>query len=454
MTSQQDDRLRVWLACRPIFSGENARLRKGKKVKRLISERKSSLGPLLKTIKEERLLNIVDSLLDKRVFESEEQAKAEFPDFFRTQASRDAQRRVSEVKASRPAAEVLDEKAPEFQVSDEAVDQRSDDPGVKQGGVADEQKAEPRATTDSGVPPGQSSISAKRDRDTGIDHSHVPRAKSPLRNMPSLYPCYLPYKTQHSILTMAQQALEECCFEFAAKNLPAVLEDKGWDCPEAVELTRWLPILQDKSVTTDVQPYFANVDAEGLKALFADVSRLRNSAVHREPVTAKGVSQLLESAVKLSQILQDDRRSALLDDVRKELKSKIRAMERNKTALEDTFIAGLLDIQRQREELDRKEMELIEGTVKGDQQNKAYVGKLLEEHVLRIFGKGKCILAPHGPEEQGVYYKAQRTRLEQSLQTDHGVGVNGLQESYLSDTGYDYDDLEKITRGVWLYSVD
>ena len=66
-----EDRLRVYLACQPIFSGENAQLRKGKKVKQLIRENKSPLELTLQTIKEKKMFEFVQSLLDKRVFESD-----------------------------------------------------------------------------------------------------------------------------------------------------------------------------------------------------------------------------------------------------------------------------------------------------------------------------------------------------------------------------------------------
>ena len=171
------------------------------------------------------------------------------------------------------------------------------------------------------------------------------------------------------------------------------------------------------------------------------MARLRHSAVHRQPVTAKGVSQLLESAVKLSQILQDYRRTEKLDNVRKELDSKISAIKLHKAVLEDTAAAGLLDVQRQHDELDRREKAIIKEAVKADRQNNIFIGQFLEEHVFGTFGKGKRAWVPHGLEEQDVGYGAGGKRIEKGLRLDHGAQVNGVQENSSKNGNYYYDNL-------------
>ena len=108
VTSPQHKR-RVYVLCRPNFSGDNALVRRPKKIKELLHKSKKSVRPLLQEIGEAKLLEIVKSLLEGRVFETELRAKVEFPELFRPAADRDAQRQASEAEAVRSAEEILDE---------------------------------------------------------------------------------------------------------------------------------------------------------------------------------------------------------------------------------------------------------------------------------------------------------------------------------------------------------
>jgi len=119
-------------------------------------------------------------------------------------------------------------------------------------------------------------------------------------------------------------------------------------------------------------------------ALFS-TNKLRHTAVHRLPTTARGIDQLIRSALRLTETLHDPLRAAQLEELHDEIDSKIKAMELNKNVLEDELNTLLREIQRQREELDRKEKELIVTTLKEDLDNKALIGLLLEESVHRIF---------------------------------------------------------------------
>lgn len=204
--------------------------------------------------------------------------------------------------------------------------------------------------------------------------------QEPQGKLPSLYPSYLPYQTQHLILNTAQQILEECCFSFASISMPSVLQQKRWDCSTAGELTQWTKLFRKGKD----RPYTAALDFKN-KELLKEVSNLRHTAVHRLPTTARGVSQLLKSATVFAQYLQDGLRAAQLEELQSDVDSKIKAMELNKNVLEDTASSKLQDIQRQREELDRMEAKLIEDILREDLDNKALIGQLLEDSVRGIF---------------------------------------------------------------------
>jgi hypothetical protein len=163
--------------------------------------------------------------------------------------------------------------------------------------------------------------------------------------------------------------------------MPSVLEEKKWECPTAAELTQWTKLFRKGKGKVTVQAVAIDFSHELLTA----VSRLRHTAVHRVPTTARGISQLLDAAVKLAQTLQDDLRAAQLDEIRRDIDLQTKAMELNKNVLEDATSAGLQEIQRQRQELDRMEADLIQKMLIDDENNKALVGHLLEGSVRRIF---------------------------------------------------------------------
>jgi len=184
-------------------------------------------------------------------------------------------------------------------------------------------------------------------------------------------------------LTTAQRMLEECCFGFTKMWLPSLLDERGWDCAEAIELTKWTHIVAKR---LDKLPTHAfAIDASPLKEVLFSTHRLRHTAVHRLPTTARGINELIQCAMEFTATLQDSVRAAQLEELHNEIDSKIKAMELNKNVLEDSVSHELEEIRRQREELERKEKELVANMLKEDQENKSLIGVLLEESVRSMF---------------------------------------------------------------------
>ncbi|OTB00697.1 hypothetical protein M426DRAFT_65441 [Hypoxylon sp. CI-4A] len=347
MAFTKEEKRRVYLACRPIFTGDKAQLRKAKKVREEIVKRPQALVSV-NDFTIEKVVEITRDLLERRVFESELKAKVEFPELFYSSPAQEVQRETSEIDAAKSTAEALEE----IVSSAEQVEAESDhefEENVRPDEPPETEQEAPRYIV----------------------------------VLPSLYPTYIPYKAQHVILNEAQRMLEETCFEFAQKWLPAVLVEKGWDCASSVELTKWTRLLTTKA---DVIPSeaFHLTGMPPLAELLAATSKLRHSAVHRLWTTARGIQDLVKSAVALAVILGDHKRASQLEEICHELESKIKAMELNKNALENSTTAGLEDIKRQREELDRKEREVIASMVKNDQENRNLIGALLEDSMSRI----------------------------------------------------------------------
>ncbi|KAI1407606.1 hypothetical protein F5Y13DRAFT_125314 [Hypoxylon sp. FL1857] len=344
MAHQIADKRRVYLACRVIFAGDKAYLRRPKKVREEIEKRPLALGSLTHDLGIEKVVEILRDLLERRVFESELKAKVEFPELFHSSPDQEVQREASEIDAARSTAEALEEIASAEHDSAES----------------DDEFAEAVKNETNTVQP-------------------TPLYAVPL---PSLYPTYIPYRAQHLILNETQRMLEESCFEFFQKWLPGVLEEKEWDCASSVELTKWTRLLAKKSNKVPVEAF--TLGKTPLTEVLFATNRLRHSAVHRLSTTARGIQDLIKSAVALAFTLGDHKRASQLEEMCYELDSKIKAMDLNKNALENSATAGLEEIQRQREALDKKEKEVIADMMKSDQENKSLVGALLEDSVSRI----------------------------------------------------------------------
>jgi hypothetical protein len=54
--------------------------------------------------------------------------------------------------------------------------------------------------------------------------------------VPSLYPVYLLYPTQHRLLSKVQGILERACYNFRSREMKDIIKSEGWDCLECVEL--------------------------------------------------------------------------------------------------------------------------------------------------------------------------------------------------------------------------
>jgi hypothetical protein len=201
--------------------------------------------------------------------------------------------------------------------------------------------------------------------------------------VPSLYPVNFPYKAQHFILTTTQRLLEECCFDFTTTWLPSKLQENGWDCPEAVELTKWTKFLTKNYDLLPKESLDLGKDTT-IKQVLLSTHNLRHSAVHRLPTSARGINQMVKSAARLAKTLCDPLRTAQLEELNHEVEGRIKDMELNKNFLEDKLDKELQEIRRKREELNVKEKELLSSTLKEDQENKSLIGVLVQESLREI----------------------------------------------------------------------
>ncbi|KAL2782742.1 hypothetical protein BJX66DRAFT_350463 [Aspergillus keveii] len=324
MAQRDPDERLVYLACQHIFRGSNSQVRKRKHVMSLLQQNKPTLTDILREHNIDRTCNVAKRLLEDQVFYSTLRAKIRFPELFDVSPAQSAEREASEAEAARDEARAVREIS-ERETSREVAVQ-------SQGRPANEQIYEIDA-------PG---------RETEVNHP-----------IPSLYPVYIDYRSQHLITTDIQRLVEEACFFYAQSHFPQLLARNGWDCPEAVELTE-------------------------------------HSAVHRLRKTAGGIERLAENAQAFLEALNDSYRSEMVSKLRRELSMAIEEVKRNKDFLEGRYLGELKEIQAQRAALDTWERNAKNAMINGDSQCLDDTDKILARVVHHLSPDG-----PTGEEEKG-----------------------------------------------------
>lgn len=104
-----EDERRVFLAYRAVFDGNNAQIRQPKAILKVVSQHRQSSQILLKGLGEKHVIGTLKKLLERKVFESELEAKLAFPNLFTTSLAQDVQHNASEADAARSEAEALED---------------------------------------------------------------------------------------------------------------------------------------------------------------------------------------------------------------------------------------------------------------------------------------------------------------------------------------------------------
>jgi hypothetical protein len=139
--------------------------------------------------------------------------------------------------------------------------------------------------------------------------------------IPSITLVYLPYSLQHTLLVGVQQILEDSLFRYGVNKMRDVVKTKGWDCSQCVELNDWVKILRKKK---DLIPSPKGLRSNrSLSVVLDSVVQLRNTAVHRQKVTALDVQLFLEDAEFLLNFLEDGASAKEICDIRQSLSDHV-----------------------------------------------------------------------------------------------------------------------------------
>jgi hypothetical protein len=163
-------------------------------------------------------------------------------------------------------------------------------------------------------------------------------------------PTYLPFKLQHSILSQTQRLLEECCYDFAKKWFPSILEARGWDAPEAVELNKWWMTFRKCDIPATA---IAIGPGQSLSVLFNRATSIRHCAVHRRPqIPVKIVEQMVRDACLLSQALKDNSRAVKLQHWHKELENLVTHLKLRTNSQREAVETQLRNIHNTKAEME------------------------------------------------------------------------------------------------------
>ena len=163
-----------------------------------------------------------------------------------------------------------------------------------------------------------------------------------------------------------QCVLEAICFDYGKNRLPHIVERKGWECAESVELNRWVYVFlsnQNQFSPTQVRSL-----GKTLADLLSTIAQLRHTAVHRLRITTARLEELMVDAEALAQLLCNDSRPQMLSRFRRELQLIPGELKCNKDLLESQLNSKLKYIADQRAELDRLQRMAVEEMLDQDKE--------------------------------------------------------------------------------------
>ncbi|EMC91556.1 hypothetical protein BAUCODRAFT_134403 [Baudoinia panamericana UAMH 10762] len=329
--NKPDERV-VCLALRSVFTGEDAKVRSSKAIKKQIQihAHRPDVQALMQSHHQEHVYQTAKNLLVENVFGSSLRAKIRFPEVFSTSPAQSAEREHSEEEAARSEAHAIRNAAEGHSNTVEANSTNRD-----------------AATEGHGF---KSLGSQER-------NEHY----SELR-IPSLYPIYVPFQTQHRLTNKIQKVLEDACFTFAQEHLGAELRKNGWECTEQVELNVWTRTFKsarclDETALTLRIP---------LSELFESIADLRHTAVHRIQVSVNRLLQFLADAEALATLLNNDHAADYVARQRGRLEVLIDETKRNNDILRYRAAETIRELNDRIADIRKLQEEAIESMLRDD----------------------------------------------------------------------------------------
>lgn len=350
----------VYSHCSFIFTGTNAEVRKLKKVRHILLLNKASIREFLDEFGLENVSVVAKKLLKEGVFQSLHRAQLRFPDSFqRSEAAEGGGVTV-------PEAEVV---SFETEAAYEALETPEDSRGHSPTDGHDEHDGSLHMITPEELSPRSRRPSAeqrrvvlsatflRRDHIAQLIHHSDPNTIIHERSLDPLWrlhPTYIPFRTQHRILTFVQSTLETCCWEFGRTWLPHLMKANKWDEPESIELTEWIkqfPKYTKGLPTSATRP----IAGKSLNQVLSDTTTLRHRAVHRNSTSVGGIMDMLHAAYDFALALNDSARAALINTIEEQLAASVNILRQDQGLLQQNGFGQLEVTAKGRIELDKLE---------------------------------------------------------------------------------------------------
>jgi hypothetical protein len=187
---------------------------------------------------------------------------------------------------------------------------------------------------------------------------------------------YLPFSSQHKLVTFLQDVLEGACFAYGQRKLLKLLRERGWDCVEAVPLRTWMNQLAGMQYSSNTVPS---------KHLLESVDSIQDTAVNRTPISSSAMRKLLDDAVELTKILETKDHGDIIRKVRLDIRKTIESLSRGEQEAEDRQEKKLKMIAEERNKLDEREAEVR----KNEEKNKTECRKSAESEVIEVLKGAK-----------------------------------------------------------------
>jgi hypothetical protein len=163
------------------------------------------------------------------------------------------------------------------------------------------------------------------------------------------------YELQHYVLNNVQRILEEICFEYAIRKAPGFLKMQKWRSHEAGELSKWSKHFPEYMRTLKTEDSSWIRDLGRTLKILCD---LRNVAVHRQPVDARALRELLRVSITLGNLMRDELRTNHLQDVLSLFDKYKLTVERKVHMLSLSLDEEIYPIQKEKDTLNQQKWEL------------------------------------------------------------------------------------------------
>ncbi|KAF5548517.1 hypothetical protein FNAPI_8239 [Fusarium napiforme] len=196
---------------------------------------------------------------------------------------------------------------------------------------------------------------------------------------PGPFPVHLPFPTEHLLMEKLQKTLEFACYQYGMREFQSTMKKHNWDCPEAVELSRWTERLGQEGKLK--QDGFS----KPLKELLQSIARIRHTAVHRVRTDSSGLQRFLADAEDLARALGDDTYIKAISKIRSDTESVITELTETKKSLRLQLDEAQEEIAKRRAELDQQEQKNLRHMEREDEKYCALAGEKLQK-ALNLIG--------------------------------------------------------------------